>query len=63
MLPVVKSKAGTGAWVAAKFFVFVFSRKFREIINIVFREIFLHEIEIWANFREIRRKFRETRNI
>ena len=48
----------TAPRVAAKIFVFVFLRKFREIINFVFREIFLqfreifmkHEIEVWAKF-------------
>ena len=48
----------TAPRVAAKIFVFVFLRKFREIINFVFREIFLqfreifakHEIEISAKF-------------
>ena len=34
--------------VAAKIFVFVFSRKFREIINIVFCIIFLQFREIFA---------------
>ena len=42
--------------VAAKIFVFVISRNFREIFNFVFREIFLEfRIKIWAKFYAISR--------
>ena len=52
------SQISFGGRVAAKIFVFVFSRKFREIISFVFSEIFLqfreifakHEIKICAKF-------------
>ena len=52
------SKSSPSGRVAAKIFVFVFSRKFREIISFVFSEIFLqfreifakHEIKICAKF-------------
>ena len=54
-----RSELRAGARVAAKIFVFVFSRKFRQIINfafckifVQFREIFAkHEIEIRANIK------------
>ena len=54
------SQISFGGRVAAKIFVFVFSRKFREIISFVFREFFLqfhvtfakHEIEIFAKFSQ-----------